>query len=181
MNARLRSGFGDIALRVRTATPRERLMLAALGFVGMLIMLSAGIRLTRTSLAAWRETKAAVAHAEVLLAAAPAVDAALTAKSARLAGKNISPSDLLAAVDTLARELGLNVDAGAPRAEKTGKLVVHRFRVGLRAPDIRKLMDFDDRLRLNDKGIIVERVTVEARAESELSAAYELAACQPAE
>ena len=181
MNARLRTGLGGVAERIRTATPRERLMLAALGMLGVLILLSVGIRLVRTSVVSWREARESAEHADILRAGAPAVDAALAAKTARLAGKSVSASDLLDAVDSLARELGLKLDAGSPRAEKAGKLVVHRFRASLRAPSVQKLMEFDDRIRLNDRGIVVERIAVESRFESELSATYELAACQPSE
>lgn len=181
MNARLRRNFGSLGERVRTATPRERLMLSALALVGTLILLSVGLRLTRTAVTKRNEVNLAGLRAAALLDGAPAIEKALADKAAKLAGKRIAPAELLAVVDNIAREGGLNFDAGAPRAEKTGKLTVYRFRVNLRAPSLQKLMEFDDSLRMNADGLIVERVSVDSRNDAELAATYELAACQPAE
>lgn len=178
LSARLRAARA----RVRSATPRERLMLAALSTVGVLILLSVGLRCIRSSTTHWREVTARGEKADGLLKLAPQIDAALAGRSAKLAGKRFSANDFLAAVDTLARESGLNADASTPRSTPTGGLTVHRLRLSLRAPSLQKLMEFDDRLRLRGEGVSVERVTVESRSgNGELGAVYELAACQTAE
>ena len=109
------------------------------------------------------------------------MDKALAEKSAKLAGRRMSASDLLAAVDTLARESGLNADSTTPRSDHSGGLTLLRAKVSLRAPSLQKLMDFDDRLRLRGDGLVVERVTIDARDNGELSAVYELLSCQPSE
>ncbi len=165
--------------RVRSATPRERVMLAALSTVGVLILLSVGIRLLRTAVTHSREVSSRVEKAGKLMEFAPGIDAALAARSAKLAGKRSSATDFLAAVDTLARESGLTAEAGTPRSVRTGGLTVHRLRLSLRAASLQKLMEFDDRLRLHGDGVAVERVIVESRSgNGELSAVYELATCQ---
>lgn len=178
VSARLRA----VRDRVRSATPRERLMLAALSTVGVLILLSVGLRCIRSAVTHSREVSTRVEKADKLMELAPRIDAALAGRSAKLAGKRFSATDFLAAVDTLARESGLNADASTPRSTRTGGLTVHRLRLSLRAPSLQKLMEFDDRLRLRGDGVSVERVTIESRSNTgELGAVYELAACQTGE
>lgn len=171
-----------LSARLHAATPRERMMLAALCTVGVLILLSGGVRLLRAGLADYRDATAKLEKARLFVEGAPDIDAALAAKFARLAGKRLSASDLLAAVDTISRESGLNADASTPRTERSGGLTVLRLKVNLRAPTARKLMDFDDRLRLKGDGLLIERVNIDARSDSgELAATYEIATCQPSE
>ncbi len=173
---------GSLSGRIRSATPRERTLLAALSAVAVLLLLSAGIRLTRSELALRRELAERVESGERILASASATEPALNEKTARLAAKRRTASDMLAAIDSLARESGLNAEAANPRPERAGKLTIHRVRLSLRAPSLQKLMDFDDRLRLRGDGLVVERVTVESRTNGvELSAVYEIASCQASE
>lgn len=170
-----------LGARVRSATPRERTLLAALSAVGVLLLLSLGLRWTRTGVEERRALLVRTEEADRLLQNDPAVSGALDAKIADMAGKNRSAADILAAVDTLARESGLNAEVANPRSDRSGKLTLHRVKLTLRAPTLQKLMDFDDRLRLQGDGLVVERVTVESRSNGiELNAIYEIAACQPA-
>lgn len=177
-----RRGIASMKERVRSATPRERMMLAALATAFTLIVLSAGIKWLKLGLAERRALQGAEEAAHITLDNAPFVDAALKAKSEKLAGKRLSASDFFAAVEALARESGLTAEASTPKTDKSGGLTVFRMKVNVRAGSARKLMDFDDRLRLKGESYVVERVTIDSRPSSgELSAAYELATCQPSE
>lgn len=168
--------------RVRRGTPRERVLLAALGLVGVLIALSVGMRLLRTAVSAWRACESRTIKADAVLAAAPLVERELAEKTGRLTVRRLTATELLATVEMIAREGGLAADAGTPRSEKAGRLLLHRVRLTLQAPGVRELMDFDDRLRRRGDGISVERVLLETRnTGGELSATYELIACQPSE
>jgi hypothetical protein len=179
---RLRHVWRNANNRVRQGTPRERLLVAALALVGVLLVFSADVRLLRSGVAAWRDVSARTAKAEMLRANAPAIDLMLAEKSRQLTGRNRSAAEVLAAVDTLARECGLNAEAATPRTEKPGRLILHRVKLNLRAPSLRQLMDFDDRLHQRGDGIAVERVLLENRGDStELAATYDLVACQPSE
>lgn len=170
-----------LATRIRTATPRERTLLAALAGVGVLILLSLGLRWTREGLGQRRALMVRVDEADRLGVAAPAVASAIDSKTAALAPRKRSASELVAAVETLARESGLNAELATPRADRAGRLTLHRLKLNLRAPSLEKLMEFDDRLRLRGDGLVVERVTLESRSSAgEISAAYEIASCQPA-
>lgn len=180
--AKGRRGLAALRERLHAATPRERMMLAALVTAALLIILSGGLKWLRRELAERATLKGVEESGRIALEGAPATDAALKAKADKLKGRRISANEFFAAVDALARESGLNADAATPRTERSGGLTIHRMKVTLRAPSLRKLMDFDDRLRLKGDGYVVERVTIDARASSgELAAAYELATCQPSE
>ena len=174
--------FAALRERIHTATPRERLMLAALSCVFLLIVISVGLKKCRTENKERKNLAQIGEGNQIALELAPATDAALKAKSEKLRGKRLSATDFLAAVDTLARESGLNAETSTPRTEKSRGLTIHRMKVNLRAASLRKLMDFDDRLRLKGDGYVVERVEINARSDSgELAATYELATCQPSE
>ena len=119
--------------RVRRATPRERLMLAGLAVVGALILVSSRhpVFERQASPTTWREvTPAARDRSAPPFSSrnAPQVGKALAEKSAKLAGRRMSASDLLAAVDTLARESGLNADSTTPRSDHSGGLTFHLLR-----------------------------------------------------
>lgn len=168
--------------RVRRGTPRERILVTALGFVGVLILLSAGLRLLRSGIDGWRATSVHMAKAEMIRVNAPLIDQALTERTRTLTGRRMSAAELLAAVENTARESGLAAEASTPRTERAGRLTLHRMRLTLQAPGVRQLMEFDDRLRLRGDGLAVERVTLESRnTGAEIAATYELVACQPSE
>lgn len=175
-------GLAAFRERLHGATPRERMMLAGLLTVVLLLLLSGATKWLKFARGEGGMLTAAEESGRLTLERAPAVDAALKAKADKFQGKRISASNFFEAVDGFARESGLNADMSTPRADKSGGLTIYRMKVNLRAPSLRKLMDFDDRLRLKGQGYVVERVTVDARASTgELSAAYELATCQPSE
>ena len=173
----LRSVFGRLGARVRVATPRERLMLAALAAVGITLMFSVGLRLTRDNLVRWRELSARRERTELILTQAPDIDRLLAEKASSLAARRRTPAELLAELETLAREASLTASASTPVSKTSGKLTLHRIRLSLRADSLRKITDFDARLRTTPIG--VESLDIEARSDAgELSATYDLVSCQ---
>lgn len=172
----------ELTGRVRRGTPRERVLLTALGVVGVLILLSVDLRLLRASVDGWRATSVRVAKADMIRANAPLIDRSLAERTHALTGRRLTAAELLAAVENTARESGLTADASTPRSERAGRLTLHRMRLTLQSPGVRQLMEFDDRLRLRGDGLAVERVTLESRnTGGEIAATYELVACQPSE
>ena len=62
-------------------------------------------------------------------------------------------------------------------SKTSGKHTLHRIRLSLRADSLRKITDFDARLRTTPIG--VESLDIEARSDAgELSATYDLVSCQ---
>ena len=176
----LKTRWRSLAGRIHDASPRERMMLALLGVVFSLILLSAGIKLLRVELDRHRTLALSEEKTERLLRVAPDVDDSISERSARLGRKRFTSSEFFAAVDNLVRESGLASDASSPRSQKLGDLTLHRMRLTLRGATLEKLMDFDDRLYRRGEGIVVEGVTLESRSSrGEIGAVYELVVCQP--
>lgn len=177
---RAREALSRLRTRVREATSRERLMLAGLSAVGAGLLLSLGIRLTRDAIAEHREISARRARADILLANAPDVEKTLVAKSESIAVPRTGAAEVLAALETLARECAVTTVAGSPETKPAGKLLLHRVSLSVRADSLRKLMDFDTRLHASR--LAVERLDIIASDDSgNLSATYGLVSCQLSE
>lgn len=175
----LRRPLARLNERVRRATPRERTLLAGVALMGTLLLLSGGTRWLRAELTRKAELAVRVAQNESLQAQAPLIEAAVEAKRAKLSGKRVSGTEFLATIDTHARECMLNADTATPRTDTVKGITLHHARMTIRGAPIARVMEFDDRIRLRATGLAIERVVLDARSPGELTAAYDIAACQP--
>lgn len=165
------------AARSRPLNGRERVLLLALIATALVIWalsLSSGFRRISAQNSA---TQNAIEQNEIILGTREIVETRLEKKAAELAkGSEISETDLLSAIGTLAAETGLKPESSRPTDKSRAPFDIVSVRITLRNAPLENLVEFDERISDEFPSVAVTEARFSPTSEDgmTLNATYEI-------
>ena len=157
---------------------RERILLTLLLGALLLVWFAWIIRTLRTEIPAYRSSRATLNRQSQILQEKPLVDAQLEQALATVDGaRTYSASQLVAKLDSLRREIGLNVDLSSAVAEEAGIYTSYNVRLRVENGNLEDLIRFNEAVQKENPYIVITQFQFNAnrRDPREIDATFDIA------
>ncbi|AHF93049.1 general secretion pathway protein M [Opitutaceae bacterium TAV5] len=145
-----------------TRQTREKLLVLALIVIAALIWLSGATKRARLQYQSWRSAGADLATQQVLLDNRLAIEsAAATAVSNLDADRTYNATKLVAEIQVLAGNAGLQVNSDSPTTQRTNQFAFHSVRITSRRADMSAVIRFYAELAQRAPYLALEQLTLQ--------------------